>query len=82
MVDNVAGSKLVVYLLERDTRLGHQHHNVVSEVCYLVDSLGLVLGFCRDYDLGRLLADFLQDLVKSLFKKSKRNLVFESNKEK
>ena len=72
MVNDVSFFQLTGDFFHRDARLHHQHQHMVSQVADLIDGLGLVLFFSRNDDLGALLADFLKNLIQTLFEEVAR----------
>ena len=68
VVDHVARGKLAVDILKADALLDHQDHHVIDKVRDLVDRFGAILCLSGNDDLGALLADLFEDLVKTLFK--------------
>ena len=52
MVNDVTGGKLLVNVLQGNTHLDHQYHDVVCEIGDLVDGLLLVVCLARDDEKG------------------------------
>ena len=55
-------------VLQGDSHLDHQNHNVVGQIGDLVDGFLFIVCLSCDDDLGAFLAHLLQDLVQALFK--------------
>ena len=69
MVNDVALCKLSGNLVEGNTHFDHENGDMIEQVGNFINRFSLVAALCSDDDLGAFLADLLENLVDSFFKK-------------
>ena len=69
MIYNMAGRKLAYYVFRGDSHFYHEHHYMIYKIAYLVYGFLFVSALSGNYYFRRLLADFFEYFVYTLFKK-------------
>ena len=59
MVNDVPSGQFLPDILHRNAHLHHQYQYVVSQICNLIDSFGLVICLTGDNDFGTFLTYLL-----------------------
>jgi len=66
VVDDVAGGKLLLYIVYGYAHLYHEHHEVIRQIRKLLHGFALVASLASDDNFRGFLADLLENLIDAL----------------